>query len=206
MGTLLSLLGSIGIASSSAGVAVRAASTTNTTIGLWDYVVGIKNILTDPGLLNETYALYNAAMGQLGTFFNLLRTFQWSNFYNEISSLGMTTKNLLIYAKNIAQRIDQLIPDTFLSLENLTGSGLAEIEWITAGSTSVTIEGGLLAGSLGTAIETLGISLAIAAVIYGGYYAYQNWDSIKHFASEAFRATEHYFSTVADYLKSCWPF
>ncbi|MBH8622748.1 MULTISPECIES: hypothetical protein [Spiroplasma] len=180
MGTLLSLLGSIGIISSGAGSAASAANTANVTIGFWDYVVGMKNILTNPNLLNETYALYNAAMGQLGTLFNLLKTFQWSNFYNELSSLGMTTKNLLIYAKNIAQRIDQLIPDAFLSLENLSGVELAEIEGIIAGSTSTAVEGGILAGSLGTALETMGISLIIGAAVYGGYYAYEHWDSIKH--------------------------
>ncbi|RUP75985.1 hypothetical protein D6D54_07445, partial [Spiroplasma poulsonii] len=81
MVTLLSLLGSIGIISSGAG---SAANTANVTIGFWDYVVGMKNILTNPNLLNETYALYNAAMGQLGTLFNLLKTFQWSNFYNRL--------------------------------------------------------------------------------------------------------------------------
>ncbi|KAF0850717.1 hypothetical protein [Spiroplasma poulsonii] len=99
MGTLLSLLGSIGIISSGAGSAASAANTANVTIGFWDYVVGMKNILTNPNLLNETYALYNAAMGQLGTLFNLLKTFQWSNFYNRL--LALLVKKLQIFVKKI---------------------------------------------------------------------------------------------------------
>ncbi|KAF0850719.1 hypothetical protein [Spiroplasma poulsonii] len=69
-----------------------------------------------------------------------------------------------------------------------------------------TVEGGILAGSLGTAVKTLGISLAIGAAIYGGYYTYQHWDSVKHFVSEALTTTGHYVSSATDYLKGWWPF
>ncbi|WP_158676182.1 hypothetical protein [Spiroplasma poulsonii] len=52
----------------------------------------------------------------------------------------------------------------------------------------------------------MGISLAIGAAIYGGYYAYQHWDSVKHFASESLKTTEHYVSSAVNYLKGWWPF
>ncbi|ELL44162.1 hypothetical protein [Spiroplasma melliferum] len=208
MGTLLSILGSLGIVSSNASaplVSTTAATSTSTaTIGFWDYLVGIKNILTSPNLLNEAYALYNVALGELGTLFKLLRTFEWSNLFNEISSLGMTTKNLLVLAKNIAQRINQLIPDAFLPLENLTGSALAELEWIAGGATEAAVEGGILAGSLGTAVETLGISLLIGAVIYGGYYTYTHWDDVKHFANKISDFGKSVAKSVTNYFSSWW--
>lgn len=73
-------------------------------------------------------------------------------------------------------------------------------------STSTAVEGGILAGLLGTAGEPLGISLVIGLAIYGGYYAYHHWGSIKHFASESLKTTEHYVSSAVNYLKGWWPF
>nr|WP_011310489.1 hypothetical protein [Spiroplasma citri]CAI94312.1 putative transmembrane protein [Spiroplasma citri] len=83
----------------------------------------------------------------------------------------------------------------------------SEISWDWIPSTSElsslsAIEDGVLAGSLGMAAETLGISLAIGAAIYGGYYTYQHWDSVKQSASETLKAAKHYISSATNYLKS----
>ncbi len=81
---------------------------------------------------------------------------------------------------------------------------VATVEGALAAETA--FEGGILAGSLGTAAETLGVLLAIGAAIAGGYYAYQHWESIKNFASESVKTVEHYVSSATDYLKGWWPF
>ncbi|AOX44093.1 hypothetical protein S100390_v1c07570 [Spiroplasma sp. NBRC 100390] len=142
MGTLLSLLGSIGIISSGAGVTVNA--TTN--------LIAETVIVDNPVEFIEEY---------FWDYLDFPTVLNWEEIFNTT----MSTNELL-----------------------------------------ETVEGGILAGSLGTAAETLGISLAIGAVIAGGYYAYHHWDSIKHFASEALKTGEHYVSSASDYLKDWWPF
>ncbi|PQP79102.1 hypothetical protein C6B38_02360 [Spiroplasma sp. ChiS] len=151
MGTLLSILGSIGIISS--GVGTTASATTN-------------NVISEIELEN--------------------------NIILEIKTVFLKELNSNYEVVNIWQNIPLFKEDSILSAEILP--------------TSSVVDGSILAGSLGTAAETLGISLAIGAAIYGGYYAYQHWDSVKHFASETLKTTESYISSATNYLKSWWPF
>ncbi|KAF0850722.1 MAG: hypothetical protein EIB84_03860 [Spiroplasma poulsonii] len=171
MGTLLSLLGSIGIISSGAGT---VASATNS--------VAIKDSAIKSLLNSFEASLQNG----------------WDEFSEGTLSLlkqyvhipeGMETSDIIPYLEEMGYVV---------SNEAVTVEGTLAAE--------TAVEGGILAGSLGTAAETLGISLAIGAAIYGGYYAYHHWDSIKNFASESLKTTEHYVSSAVNYLKGWWPF
>ncbi|QED25644.1 hypothetical protein [Spiroplasma citri] len=153
MGTLLSILGSIGIISNG------AETTASTTI--------IENNVISEIELEKNIIL-------------------------EIKTVFLKELNSNYEIVNIWQNIPLFEEESVLAAEIL--------------STSSVVEGGILAGSLGTAAETLGISLAIGAAIYGGYYAYQHWDSVKHFASETLKTTESYIASTTNYLKSWWPF
>ncbi|WP_101519307.1 hypothetical protein [Spiroplasma melliferum] len=68
-----------------------------------------------------------------------------------------------------------------------------------------TVESGLLTSSLGTAATTIGVTVAIALAIYGGYYTYTHWDDVKTFSNKAVNDVKHYISTTTDYLKN-WLF
>ncbi|PQP79339.1 hypothetical protein C6B38_01565 [Spiroplasma sp. ChiS] len=153
MGTLLSILGSIGIISNGAET---IASTT----------IIENNVISEIELEN--------------------------NIILEIKTVFLKELNSNYEIVNIWQNIPLFEEESILAAEILP--------------TSSVVEGGILAGSLGTAVETLGISLAIGAAIYGGYYAYQHWDSVKHFASETLKTTESYIASTSNYLKSWWSF
>ncbi|WHQ37490.1 hypothetical protein [Spiroplasma sp. SV19] len=182
MGTLLSLLGSIGIISSGASTAASAA-----TIPAGTYIINASASSMIDLVSKEVSGILNANSTWILTIEKAIYT-------------GEKITTDIIAEAMIA--LEEAASSTAVILSNDAALATAA----EALSTSTTVEGGLLAGSLGTALQTLGISLAIAAVIYGGYYAYQNWDSIKHFANETLKITEHYLSTATDYLKGWWPF
>ncbi len=174
MGTLLSLLGSIGIISSGAGT--------------------VANATTIPA---GTYIIHASASSIID-----LVSKEVSGILNANSTWILTIEKAIYAGEKVATDV---IAEAMIALEetaSLTTGVLSNEAALAAAaealSTPVTVEGGILAGSLGTAAQTLGISLAIGAVIAGGYYAYHHWDSIKHFASEALKTGEHYVSSASD--------
>ncbi|AOX44095.1 hypothetical protein S100390_v1c07590 [Spiroplasma sp. NBRC 100390] len=171
MGTLLSLLGSIGIISSGAGT---AASATNSVA------------ITDSAIKSLLNGLQTSLQNGWGEFSE--GTLSLLKQYVYIPE-GLETGDIIPYLEEMGY---------------IVSDEVATVEGALAAETAV--EGGILAGSLGTAAETLGVSLAIGAAIAGGYYAYHHWDSIKNFASESVKTVEHYVSSATDYLKGWWPF
>ncbi|KAF0850721.1 hypothetical protein [Spiroplasma poulsonii] len=179
---LLSLFGSLGIISSGAGTVAGA-----TTIPAGTYVINASASSMIDLVSKEVSGILNA------------------------DSTWILTIEKAIYVGEKATA--DIVADAMIALEeaaSLTTEVLSnEAALATAAealSTTTAVEGGILAGSLGTAVQTLGISLAIGAAIYGGYYTYQHWDSVKHFASEALTTTGHYVSSATDYLKGWWSF
>ncbi|ELL44160.1 hypothetical protein [Spiroplasma melliferum] len=77
--------------------------------------------------------------------------------------------------QSLARYLKVALPENLSSSEIIEYFGTAAL----SSTTEATVEGGILAGTFGTAVETLGISLLIGAAIYGGYYTYTHWDNIK---------------------------
>ncbi len=143
MGTLLSLLGSIGIISSGVGTAASATA--------------VEDMIVD----------------------------QWLSTIPKYVDLDVWLELTAAKTNFVAWLENQIAVENALVLDWLAADSLAVAE-------TATLENGILVGSLGTAAETLGISLAIEAVIYGGYYAYHHWDNIKYFTSESVKTVGHY--------------
>ncbi|WP_342256483.1 hypothetical protein [Spiroplasma endosymbiont of Poecilobothrus nobilitatus] len=138
-----------------------------------------------------------------------LVTREVSGILNANSTLIVTIEKAIYAGKKLTSDV---IADAMITLEE-AASSTAEIllsnEAMTVAAERYQCQqrwGGILAGSLGTAAETLGISLAIGAAIYGGYYAYSHWDDIKHFTSESLKTVESYMTSANNYFKKVWHF
>ena len=182
MGTLLSILGSIGIISSGAGTAAGA-----TTIPAGTYVINASASSMIDLVSKEVSGILNADS-------TWILTIEKAIYVGEKVTTDVIADAMIVLEEAASLTTEVLSNEAALAIAT------------EALSTSTAVEGGILAGSLGTAAETFGISLVIGAAIYGGYYTYQNWDSVKHFASEAAKTAEHYVSSATNYLKSWWPF
>nr|CAI93821.1 putative transmembrane protein [Spiroplasma citri] len=171
MGTLLSILGSIGIISNGAS----AVTSTTNYVAIKDSA--IKSLLNgfETSLQNGWYEFSEVTLSLLEKYVYIPE--------------GLETSDIIPYLEEIGY----VVSSEVLTVEETLAAEAA-------------VEGGILAGSLGTAAETLGISLAIGAAIYGGYYTYQHWDSVKQSASETLKTTESYIASTTNYLKSWWPF
>lgn len=181
MGTLLGILGSLGFISSG------ATSAAATVIPAGTYIIQANASSMIDLATREVSGILNA------------------------NSTWIVTIEKAIYAGE--KLTSDVIADAMITLEE-AASSTAEIllsnEAMTVAAEALSVptamEGGILAGSLGTAAETLGISLAIGAAIYGGYYAYSHWDDIKHFTSESLKTVESYMTSANNYFKKVWQF
>ncbi|ELL44158.1 hypothetical protein [Spiroplasma melliferum] len=181
MGTLLGILGSLGFISSG------ATSAAATVIPAGTYIIQANASSMIDLVTREVSGILNA------------------------NSTWIVTIEKAIYAGE--KLTSDVIADAMIVLEEAASSTTEvllsnEAMAVAAETLSIptAVEGGIFAGSLGTAVETLGISLAIAAAIYGGYYAYTHWDDIKQFTSDSLKKAESYLVSANDYFKKIWHF